>query len=230
MRKLLIVAFSLATIQMVSAQKVIVNEMSKTVNKINRTGLGAVVEINSKDVDNAWKKRLKDFGKVSNEGDFMVIHPASIPSVSSQPVKVTSSVSSSGKGTLVWWAIDLGDKFVTSGGTGYKAAEKLLYDFCIEMYMEDVNEQIEDAEKALEKTVKTQEKTIKDGEDLQGDLEDNIKEKKDLEDALKKNAQDKVDIENDIQKNKKDQAEMAKEVEESKKAVEIVKAKLQQIK
>lgn len=229
MRKLLLITFSVFMMQSLLAQKVTVSEMSQKVNKINRTGMGMLLDINSKDVENAFKKKLKDYGKVDKEGDYMIVHPAQVSSVSSKPVKITAKVQSQGKQTLVWWAIDLGDKYVTSGGTGYKAAEKILHDFGIEMYLEDINEQIKDAEDALEKVVKQQDKTIKEGENLQDDLKDNAKEKEDLESALKKNAQDKIDIQEDIQQNKKDQEAMTKEVSEAKKAVEIVKAKLQKV-
>lgn len=209
---------------------VTVTEMQRTVNKINRTGLGTTLNLQKKDVKSLWKKKLKEYGKVESKGDEFILDQATIPSISSKTVRVVARVESSGKGTIVWWAIDLGDKWVVSGGTGHKAATDILKKFGMSAYKEDINKQIEEAEKALKKTEKERENTEKDGENLVSDLKSNADEKVKLENQLKKNGEDKIKIEKDIVQNKKDQEAMKKKVEQQVRAVEVVKAKLDKVK
>lgn len=205
-----------------------VTERDMKVDKISRTGVALHLDLDKKFVKDLWKKKLKDYGKVSGD---LSMETASIPAVSSKNVRVLSAVESDGKGCIVWIAIDLGDKWVTkSGGTGYSSTEKLLKDFGKSCYREDINEQIKDAEKALEKVVKDEEGIVKDGEGLAHDLEKNAQEKVDLEQDLKNNADEKVKLEADIVQNKKDQEAAKKEVAKYQKAVEVVKQKLDQIK
>lgn len=214
----------------VSAQRVTVSEQSVSIEKIQRTGLATTLELDKKDVKDLWKKHIKDYGKLEKlSGDVMVINTARIPSVSSNAVKVYTSISSSGKGTMVWMAVDVGDAFVVSGHPKYGAVEKILKDFGISTYKEDIQEQIADAEKALEKSEKDHEKVVKTGENLVGDLEKNAKEKADLEKSLEENASQKVQLEKEIEQNKKDQSSAKQTTEKMKKAVEVVKAKLNDV-
>lgn len=126
-------------------------------------------------------------------------------------------------------AVDLGDEWAQSGGKGWAAIEKILKEFGVKAYKEDIMIQIAAAEKALGKTVKEQEKTVKSGENLQSDLQQNGEDKIKLEQELKDNASQKVQLEKDIEQNKKDQQRMVGEVDKMKKAVDIVKQKLHQI-
>ncbi len=204
-----------------------VSERDMKVDKISRTGLALHLDLDKKLVKDLWKKHLKEYGKVNGD---LSMETASIPAISSKNVRCLSMVESDGKGCIVWWAIDLGDKWVTkSGGTGYASAEKILKDFGKSCYREDINEQIQDAEKALEKVVKDEEKVVKEGESLAHDLEKNGEEKIRLQNELKENADEKVKLEADIAQNKKDQEAAKKEVAKYQKAVEVVKAKLDQI-
>ena len=72
---------------------------------------------------------MKEFGKVDSHGDEYTIETGSVPAVSSRNVRVLSVVEKSGDGTIVWWAIDMGDKWVHLNGTGGGAASKILHDF-----------------------------------------------------------------------------------------------------
>lgn len=212
----------------VSAQKVTVSQSEQKVNKIMRTGAAVYLELDEKSVKSAWKKQFKEFGKVSSSSGDLYIETASIPGIN-KVVRTISKVEKSGKGTMVWLAIDMGDEWAKNGGSGWGAMEKLLRDFGTRAYKDGIMEEIADAEKALAKTVKEQEKTMKQGENLKSDLEDNAEEKVRLENSLKDNASQKVQLEQDIQNNAKDQERMSGEVEKMKKAVDVVKDKLNHV-
>lgn len=226
-RNIAIVLFFMFAV-MANAQKVTVNQTDQKVNKITRPGAAVYLELDEKLVSNLWKKQFKDYGKVSTSGGDYYIEAATVPGISSI-VRTISRVEKSGKGTMVWMAVDMGDEWAQSGGKGWAAIEKILHNFGVTAYKEDIMEQIADAEKALEKTVKQQEKTIKEGDNLQSDYEDNAEEKIRLENALKDNAAQKVQLQQSIEQNKKDKERMVGEVDKMKKAVDVVKQKLSQV-
>lgn len=200
------------------------------IEKIGRDGLATTIELDKKYVRDLWKKQLKSYGKYSSKGSTYIVPVAQISSVSSDPVKLYSAVESSGKGTLVWLAIDMGNKHVVEGGEGYKAAENLLTDFAKSCYREDVQEQLKDAEKALESSVKKQDKISKEGEKLSKNFESNASEKNKLEEALSDNAKEKNQLQKDIDQNKKDRDAVDSEVDKMKKAFEIKQAELNSLK
>jgi hypothetical protein len=209
-------------------QKIKVSESQESIEKIPRTGLSTIIELDDSEVEDEWKKQLKNYGKVEYSKGVYTVAIATVPSISSSPCRITSIVKSSGKGTQVWYSIDLGNSHVTSSGnsSAYKAAEKILYDFAVLCYRDDINAQIKDAEKALANSVKDQEKEIKEGEQLVNDVEKNKQEKIALEQKIKENGEQAVQLQKDIVQNKTDQTTAAGEVEKMKKAVEVVKAKL----
>lgn len=228
MKKSAAFIFALLVINLCMAQKVKVSETSEKIDEIPRTGMSTLIELDNKKVEKAWEKQLKSYGKVTSSKGTYTIPVANVPGVSSQPCIVTSVVKTSGKGTLIWWSIDMGKEHVTSSGSpsAYKAAEKILNDFALQCYRDDVNEQIEEAEKALSSAVKAQEKEVKEGEGLVRDVERNKQEKATLEQKLKQNGEDLIRLQSNIEQNKKDQAAAGQDVEKMKKALEVVKAKL----
>lgn len=231
MKKCFVASLLLFGLANVFAQKTItVTSKDYVIEKITRKGLSTTIELDAKFIKDNWKDYIKEFGKVESKGDTYTIPIANISSVSSSPCKMYSSVESSGKGTVVWIGIDLGDKIVTEGGEGYNAVQKLLKDFAISCYKKDIEDQIKEAEKALDSSTKKDEKVIKEGEKLVSDKENNASEKIKLEEALKKNASDKVQVEKDIEQNKKDQSASKEEVAKMKKALEIKQSEYSQLK
>jgi archaellum component FlaG (FlaF/FlaG flagellin family) len=209
-----------------SGQKINVSQTSETIEKIPRTGLAVIIALDEGEVEDEWKKQLKNYGKVESSKGVYTIAVANIPSVSSSPCRVTSIVKGSGKGSQVWWTIDLGNSMLTSNSSASKAAEKILHDFAILCYKDDINNQIKEAEKALAGSVKNQEKETKEGQDLVKDVEKNKQEKINLEQKIVQNGKDLEQLQKDIAQNKTDQGAAAAEVEKMKKAVEVVKQKL----
>ena len=209
-----------------------INVVSKeiVVEKITRKGLAVTLELDEKFVRENWKKYIKDFGKSDSKGNAYWIDVANISAISNSPVKMYSSLESSGKGTMLWLGIDLGDKHVVEGGEGYDATKKFLKDFALSCYKQDFEDQINEATKALESSQKKDEKVIKEGEKLVSNHQDNASEKIKLEEALKRNASEKIQIEKDQEQNKKDQVASKEEVAKMKKALELKQAELSQLK
>ena len=230
MKKLALLFFSAIT-SLTFAQTVTITESDQIINKIRRTGLSTTLELDEKFVSNLWKKELKEFGKTTKDGDITVIEVGSMPSVTSGNVRIYSKTEKNGnQGTIVWIAVDMGDAFITKSHSKVSSVEKILKDFGIKAYTEDINIQIADAEKAVDKASKDNDKIVKDGEKLSTNLEQNATQKQSLEKQLEENAKQKVELEAEIEQNKSDQAASTKDVEKMNKALELVKNKINLIK
>lgn len=213
------------------SQKIQVLESSETIDRVSKTGLYTIIELDSKNVEKAWERHLKTYGKLESSKDILIIPVAKINEVSSQNCIVSSKVQSTSKGAKIWWAIDLGNSYATpeNNNRAYKAAEKILHDFVLNCYKEDINEQIKDAEKALSTAVKNHEKEIKEGEQLVKNVERNKQQKEKLQQELEENAKELERLKRDIEQNKVDQKSTDENIEKMKKAVEVVKEKLNRI-
>jgi hypothetical protein len=231
MKKLFVLGLMILGMIGLKAQKAIdVVSKELEVEKIKRAGLAVNIELDEKFVKEVWKKQIKDYGKSDSKGNLIWIDVANIPAISNTPVKLYSSTISSSKGTTLWIAIDMGDKYVVEGGQGYDAAKKFLRDFAVSCYKSDLEEQVKEAQKALESSQKKEEKVLKDGENLTSDLQNNGQEKIKLEQDLKDNAAEKIQLEKDIEQNKKDQTAAKEEVAKMKKALELKQAEVSQVK
>ncbi|MFQ3575094.1 MAG: hypothetical protein SNJ77_01540 [Cytophagales bacterium] len=235
MMRLLNIALILCVVFFVKiavGQKVSVVSAQERVEGELRKGMETLVVLEAKKVEAEWQKYLKQFGKVlSKKGGVYLLESAEIKDISGTPVMVYSWVYPTNTGVRVFWSLFLGNEYITpeTNEHRYNAAAKILRDFGVKMYIDDINEQISDAEKALNTTVKNQEKKIKEGSQIERKIENNKKEKKDLEEKLRNNAQEAINLENSKKQNKLDQEAASKDVEKMKAALERVKAKLSKV-
>jgi len=227
MRKILITV-SLCVFSLVSfSQKDIkVSSKNYTIEKIERHGLATTIELDKKFVKKNWEKFIKNYGKVESKKNTFTVGVAEISAISSNTVKLYSAVESSGKGTMVWMAIDMGSKYVVEGEQGYSAAEDILRDFTKSCYRADIEEQAKEAEKALETATKKEAKVKKEGEKLASELESNAKEKVKLENDLQENGKKKTELEGDISQNDKDYKSASEEKAKMQKAFDLKQAEL----
>ncbi len=228
MKKLFIIIGIFFFISTGFAQKVSVVSLDQKIEKIPRSGIATYLELEKKDVEGLWKKHIKKYGKVEKEKGVYYVNIASVNGISGT-VRVLSKLGSSSQGTMVWFTVDDGDHYIKKGESNYQAAEKILYDFGIMAYRNEVMNQISDAEKAHAKAIRVQEKTVKKAENLANNLRKNGEEKVRLENALVKNAENKKELEQNIEQNKVDQAAAAEDVEKKVKAVDILKKQLDDI-
>ncbi len=83
------------------------------INALSKSGQYVIIGLDIKDVQSAWAKKLKGWGKVEESKGTYTVHGAIIPEISKNPVTIYSHVSTSNSGTKVWWGIDLGSAMVT---------------------------------------------------------------------------------------------------------------------
>ena len=210
------------------AQKVVVTEHDETIDNVTRKGMSTIILLEQEITEKSWLKKLKEFGKVASQKNIYTVEMANISGISSTPVNIISTITQSDKGSKVFWSIEMGKAYVSTKDdpAKYSIAEKILHDFAVMVYREDINDQIKDAEKVLSQTVKVQDKKVRLGGDLVNKVERNKQQKLNLEQKLRDNADELIQLQKDIEQNKLDQAASVIEVGKVKNAVEAVKAKL----
>lgn len=214
----------------VFAQKVIVKADEERIDNTPRSGLSTVIILEKDEVEKAWIKQLKEFGKVESKNGNYIVDKVIIPSISTTPVKLFSTTIASKEGTKVFLAVDLGKEYVsTDTKTEYNATEKILKNFGVKLYRDDINDQIEAAEKAQTNSARNQERKYKEGQALLTNKEKNKQQKLDLFDQIKKNTSDSIMIHQQIEQNILDQKAAEEDLNKMKSAIERIRAKLNTI-
>ncbi len=208
-----------------AAQQNPVQSAEKTIQKTPRKGLQTSFLMDASLVNDTWESYLKKFGRVESSKRVYTMENAKIPALSDKPVRVISTVEEN-KGTCtIFCAFDLGSAYVTSGSSGYAAAESFMQQFIRQMYEAERDEKLRLAEKALAEAVRGQEKRTNEGESLVRSQERNRNEKANFERKLQENKQEAEQLVKDVDANKREQQAAAGEVEQKRRAVEEVKAK-----
>ena len=203
------------------AQTVYAGESTIDKNKV--PGLYLTIQGDGRQIEKDWESQLQKFGKVSSSRGTYRVPNANIPAVSSEPINLMSSVKSSKTSATIFTGFDLGSgNYVTTGGTGYSAAESLLKDFAgSSLY----NQEVRVAESSFDDAQKSHQKMVRKGEQLQRSIDQNAKEKERLLKRIDDNAKELEQLQKDIETNKTDQATATTELESRKSNVEAVKAK-----
>lgn len=215
----------------IQAQKVIVTETEEKIEEMKRKGLSAIIELDEEGLRKNWIKKLKEYGTLKTKGSAIIVEQANLPALSQTPVKIISTVQTTPKGTKIWWAIDLGDAYVTADGdkNKYDAASKILKDFGIAQYIDDINQQIKEAERVLSQSVREQEKLIQKGDNINSSIEKNRNEKIKLIQKIAETDSSYKKLKGDSLQNVLNLKAAAENVDKMKRAVEIVKDKIKQL-
>jgi len=201
------------------SQQVSVSEETKKADGTDYKGYASKVVFDLPKVEEAWAKEMKKYGKLERGKDFWVLRNGNIPSVSSQIIVVYSKVTAGNDGTTIW----VGTAEANEGLKG------LLYSFSINMYKNDLMEQLQEAETVLLNTNKGYEKKISEGDNLQKKIAGNKADKLKLEQSLQQNAIDLKQYEADVEKNKLEKQAALDEMEKIKKIIEQKKENLKMV-
>ncbi|MBB6612861.1 DNA repair ATPase [Pontibacter sp. Tf4] len=234
LKALLLMLFCL-TAGLSYAQTGRVEEKEQTVNGVNRRGQQLTVQLDPTLVEKLWKSQLTDKAgklKVKYSKGVYTLDGVVLDTITSNPMRIISTVNSTPEGSQVWWSLDMGVAYVDKNGTPkeYAAAEGYLMAFARKAYREDIFRQINQAEEVLKATKLEQERVVKQANDIQTSIEKNKQRKLQLEAELVKNAEDLKQLEQNVQNNLKQQEASKQQVQEMEKAVETVRAKLNNVK
>jgi hypothetical protein len=108
--------------------------------------------------------------------------------------------------------------------------KKMLYDFAIEQYRQDLIDQISEAERVVSLAVKAHDKRVNEGNSLKNKINRNKKDRLKLFKELEQNAEDLKKLKMDSTQNKAEQETALEEIDKVRKIAEEKKAKLGQVK
>ena len=217
----MLISCLLTTTGVTIAQTIYAGE--NVVDKVKTPGLYLTIQGDGKQIEKDWESQLQTFGRVSaSRGTYRVTN-ANIPAISSEPINMVSTVKSSRKDATLFASFDLGNgNFVTTGGTGYSAAESMLKTFADNTLY---NQEVRTAQVNFDEAQQSHQKLVKNGERLQRNIDQNAKDKEKLLKRLEENANELVQLQKDTETNKADQEKALSELETRKSNVEAVKAK-----
>ncbi len=209
----LILLFLIATVTFSLAQ---VSEEEKAMSMgVNNAIVVEIPETNEKMAERVWKDFMKAYGKTkrNRKADEWRTENATISAFNdSNPVNIYAHIQGDEEEVELAMWVPLEDGFLSSSShpEGYKAAEKMLNDYALEVRIETVKEALEKEEKTLSKLEKDLKKLKKDNEDYHETIRDSerkiekaekdlIQNKEDQEVALKnvRMAEDIFEVESD---------------------------------
>ncbi|MGV3538763.1 MAG: DNA repair ATPase [Rufibacter sp.] len=226
------------------AQRSVVDEAEVEINGITRKGQRIMIQLDSKLVEKAWASYLREKSGGTVKGPSILPTPkaqatkgiytvekAKIDTITSNPMRIMSKVEGTEQGTMVWWALDLGNAYLSKKETQkeWERGEAMLQQFARNVYKQDVQNQISDAEKVLLNSQSEADRVVRQAQEIQDRIAKNQLKKQELEAALVANAQELEQLNRDVETNLKQQEAAKKEVENMRQAVEIVKAKMDKI-
>ncbi|KAB7727887.1 hypothetical protein F5984_19140 [Rudanella paleaurantiibacter] len=197
----------------------------QTIEKNKLSGLFLTLPVDEKAVSREWEQVLRSYGRMNlSRGVFRVTN-ADIPSVSSEPINLTSQLKGGKASTTLFASFDLGSgNFARPGDPSYSAAETLLKDFAAKALY---NNEVRIAEESFTEAQKAHQRSVQKGERLGRDIERNKREKERLLRSLDENAKELDQLTKDVDLNKTEQENALTEMDVKKKNVETVKAKKQ---
>lgn len=168
------------------------------------------------DVAKAWKDKMKDTGgKVSGKKE-MFVDDASLPSISSNTIDIYSVIEEKNGEVRFMVAFNLGGAYLNSKehASGYKVAEKMIYDFAVEQAKYAIQEKIDEQKDVIDKTTKNVEGLTKDNEKLAKDIEDYKKRIEDAEKSIEDNKASIVTGNQNLEEQNKALKELEKKLSE----------------
>jgi len=193
---------NILTIILIAVSVIAFGQKTKVKESVIKIGDGKnnalIVNINGANEDEvikAWKDKMKSTGAKVSGKKSMFADDATILSISSNTMDIYSEISDKGEYVELAVGFDLGGAYLNSKehSSGYKAAEKMLYDFAVGQAKAAIEAEIKAQEGLIKDTEKDKEKLEKENEKLASDIEDY---KKRIEDAEKNIEDNKTEIEN----------------------------------
>lgn len=194
MKRFLLILTAAVILFPAQAQK---TKVSESIEKIgdgkNNCLVVTITGASEDDVAKAWKDKMKDTGgKVSGKKE-MFVDDATLPSISPNTIDIYSVIEEKGGHVIFKVAFNLGGAYLNSKehASGYKIAEKMIYDFAVEQTKCAVQKKIDEQKDVIAKTTKDIKGLTKDNEKLAKDIDDY---KKRIEDAEKNIENNKASI------------------------------------
>ncbi|MBX2897422.1 MAG: hypothetical protein KF763_18410 [Cyclobacteriaceae bacterium] len=207
------------------AQIVTVNKQNEKIKNETIEVFATTLEGRKEEIQQAFTRYQKDMGKVK-----LLSSPAVItePIISGTPFSkgiVYAGSQGSDKTTTVWMGInptEWNEKDVTYAT---RELQKMVYQFGIKFYRDQVQKQIDETQQALDAVEKQQQRMLNQSKDLTIKLSNNEQEKVQLEKSLENNKLENAALKIRMENNKKAQDSLVNASIQIKKVMETYKEK-----
>lgn len=183
-----------------------------TVNKQNEKVKNETIEVfvtsldgKKEDIQSAWVRFLKDMGKLRQSGNPMTV---SEPVINNTPFSkgiVYADSNEGDKSTTVWMGINPAEWDDKDIKYANRELQKMLYQFGVKFYRDQVQAQIDETQQALDAVEKQQQRMINQNKDLTIKLSNSDQEKIQLEKSLEANKLENAVLKVKLDNNKKAQ-------------------------
>lgn len=211
------------------AQTVLVKSKSEKINSVSSEGYASELDGKKEDVASAWNKFLKDFGKVKSPGGTITITEPAIGATVYPKGILYALVEGNEEKTTIWLGLNKEEWIVNDIEIVNKELEKLVYQFGVKFYRDQIQKQIDEAQQASDAVDKKKQRLLNQNKDLNNKLTNNEQQKIQLEKSLEMNKLDHLVLLQKIENNKKSQDSVANAGVQIKKVVELHKERQRKV-
>lgn len=216
-------------IGLTQAQTVTVNKQNEKIKSETIEVFATTLEGRKEEIQQSFNRFLKEMGKVK-----LFSSPTTItePIISSTPFSkgiVYAGIQDGDKSSTVWMGINPAEWEAKDVTYATRELQKMVYQFGIKFYRDQVQKQIDETQQALDAVEKQQQRTLNQSKDLTIRLSNNEQEKIQLEKSLENNKLENVALKIRIENNKKTQDSLVNVNSQIKKVLETHKEKQRKI-
>jgi hypothetical protein len=213
------------------AQTVEVNTANGTIKDQSLKGFVVCLELDVKSVESGWSRYMKSMGKFETvEKQAMEGLNLVLPNISSDAVDFYSKITVSPRCVQVFMGALRAGSALELPEEQKEKIQKMLYDFALEQYRQDLIKQISEAERVVNLAVKAHDKRSNEGQSLRKRISRNKKEKIRLLQNLEENAKELSRLRADSTQNVSELETAMEEIRKVRQIAEEKKQKLSQVK
>jgi len=227
--KFILFVFTFAITSLAFGQKVTVSAHSEKISGDAADGYATELEGKKEEVEVAWNKFLKDFGRPKLGTSHTSISNPALGGTAYSTGVIYADVTSKGDNTQVWIGIKEAEWTVNDIGIVKKDLEKEVYRFGVKYYKDKIQAQIDEAQRAFDATSRQSQRLVNQNKDLTIQLGNNEQEKIKLEERLSSNTLEHAVLLQKIENNKLSQDSVAQAGEQIKRVIEMHKQRQQKV-
>lgn len=213
------------------AQTVEVNPTSASIKDKSLKGFVVCLELDLKNLEKNWNRYLTSLGKFESvERQALAGMAVMLPTISSDAIDFYSKITVSPRCVQVFMGALRAGSDLELSDNQKDNVKKMLYDFAIEQYRQDLMGQMSEAERVENLAVKAHDKRTSEGENLKIKLKRNRKERANLQKMAEANAVEFKKLQTDSIQNVADRETALEEINKVRKIEEEKKQKLNLLK
>jgi hypothetical protein len=230
MKRLLIFSLVLTFATPIFAQQPIkVIKKGRDINTVPSLGRAIDLKGKASEVNESLGRFLKEYGKTRTTADYYWTVSPYLGGIAYNGNVLYSATSGDDTKAQVWVGIDTAGWRGTDFNKVMSAIEKMIYQFGVQFYREQIQKEIDQSQQAFEATEKQKLKLVNQSKDINQRVADNDQERVHLEKSLTTNKLEKVVLLQKLANNKKSQDSITNAGLQIKKMMDLQKEKQKKV-